>query len=85
MIPAWSPTAKTFTIDDSRVVPHRSTESTHWCLISQIGRDVMASPGYERMMGVACSGRPSPCQPEGSCSQKGCLLQGSNLRIVSDT
>ena len=41
---------KTFTTNDSRVVPHRSTELAQWCLVSQIGRDATISPRYERMM-----------------------------------
>ena len=42
--------AKTFTTNDSRVVPHRSTELAHCRLVSQIGRDATISAGYERMM-----------------------------------
>ena len=49
---------KTFTTNDSPVVPHLSTELAQRCLVSQIGRDATVSPGYERMMGAMGWGAP---------------------------
>ena len=38
---------KTFDTNDSRVVPHRSTELAQRCLVSEIGRDRTFSPWYD--------------------------------------
>ena len=70
MLPSPPQYQKTFTTDDSCVVPHRGTRAAHWCLVSQIGRDATVSPGYERMMGGNRSGRHSPEGPNSRKSQK---------------
>ena len=53
---------KTFTTNDSPVVPHLSTELAQRCLVSQIGRDATRSPRYERMMASARLDPPGPPQ-----------------------
>ena len=42
---------KTFDTQDSRVVPHRSTDWAQWCLTSQFGWDAVYPPWFDRMMG----------------------------------
>ena len=56
---------KTFTTNDSPVVPHLSTELAQRCLVSQIGRDATRSPRYERMMTSARLDPPGPPQVQG--------------------
>ena len=51
---------KTFTTNDSPVVPHLSTELAQRCLVSQIGRDATRSPRYERMMRSVRLDPPGP-------------------------
>ena len=67
---------KTFTTNDSRVVPHRSTELAHCRLVSQIGRDATVSAGYERMMEVILSYTPYVIRPETKDGKK--LLVGES-------
>ena len=57
---------KTFTTNDSPVVPHLSTELAQRCLVSQIGRDATRSPRYERMMGSVRLDPPGPGGTSGS-------------------
>ena len=42
---------KTFDTQDSRVVPHRSTDWAQPCLTSQFGWDAVYPRWYDRMMG----------------------------------
>ena len=67
---------KTFTTNDSRVVPHRSTELAHCRLVSQIGRDATFSARYERMMGTNDS--HTPIRPRWEEDAKKKLLVGES-------
>ena len=42
--------AKTFDTNDSRVVPHRSTECAQGCLTSEFGWDPVLPPWFDRQM-----------------------------------